>query len=224
MTKYNKIQELVARLEEFEQKTGSEDLADFGRWLSCTAQEEPANIPPAGISAETTPHMTFYKQMPQPRQFLTLLSRAARFLDFYLKKAFEELEITSRLEFQFLISIQEMKNPRKTDVIYFNLVELSTGVETLKRLQKSGLIRDFADESDKRIKRLALTPEGSKVLTAALEKFKRLDDLANSFGSDGSWQEFIPSLMWFNDFHNEVYHKHKDKPFEQLMGFVQKQR
>ncbi|MFN3557026.1 MAG: winged helix DNA-binding protein, partial [Bacteroidales bacterium] len=114
--------------------------------------------------------------------------------------------------------------PRKTDVIYFNLVELSTGVETLKRLQKSGLIRDFSDESDKRIKRLALTPEGSKVLTAALKKFKRLDDLANSFGSDGSWQEFIPSLMWFNDFHNEVYHKHKDKPFEQLMGFVPKQR
>ena len=140
MNKYIKIQELINRWGEFEQKTGSEDMADFGRWLSCNSpakmEEQPKEQ--SALSEEAESHIDFYKKMPKGRQFLTLLSRASRFLDFYIKKAFEGTEISSRLEFQFLISIHEMKNPRKTDVIYFNLVELSTGVEVLKRMQKSG--------------------------------------------------------------------------------------
>ncbi|TVQ18315.1 MAG: MarR family transcriptional regulator [Bacteroidetes bacterium] len=218
MDTYNKITQLISRWSEFEHKTGSSDMADFGRWLSC--DDEKRITEPAGVSPEADDHMTFYKQMPPARQFLTLLSRGARFLDFYLKKAFEGLEISSRLEFQFLVSIYEMKNPRKTDVIYFNLVELSTGVETLKRMQKNGLVTDFPDPADKRTKRLVLTAKGNEVLSAALKKFQWLDLLVNSFGSDDSWQAFSPSLMWFNDFHNEVYHKHKEKSFEQLMDLI----
>jgi len=222
MNPYEKITRLIFRWSEFEHKTGSSEMADFGRWLSCNGGDEQFNTLSAGLSPETDNHLTFYKQMPPARQFLTLLSRASKFMDFYMKKAFEGLEITSRLEFQFLVSIHEMKNPRKTDVIYFNLVELSTGVESLKRLQKNGLLKEIPDKADKRIKRLSLTPEGNIVLMAALEKFHLLDELVNSFGSDGSWQTFIPSLMWFNDFHNEVHHRHKEKSFEQLMEFVVK--
>lgn len=218
MDTYNKITQLISRWSEFEYKTGSSDMADFGRWLSCHAEKRKAE--PAGVSSEAAGHLTFYKKMPPARQFLTLLSRGARFLDFYLKKAFEGLEISSRLEFQFLVSIHEMKNPKKTDVIYFNLVEISTGVETLKRMQKNGLVTDFSDPTDKRTKRLTLTAKGNEVLSAALKKFRFLDQLVNSFGSDDSWQAFIPSLMWFNDFHNEVYHKHKEKSFDQLMDLI----
>ncbi|MFW5687787.1 MAG: MarR family winged helix-turn-helix transcriptional regulator [Bacteroidota bacterium] len=222
MEKYNKIKELIDFWSEFEQKTGSHDLADFGRWLSCASQEGKKNALKGKeiLSTETDDHMAFYKQMSSGRQFLTLLSRASRFVDFYMKKAFEELEITSRLEFQFLVSIKEMKNPRKTDVIYFNLVEISTGVETLKRLQKGGMVLDFPDESDKRIKRLKLTEKGEMVLSAALEKFELLDQLVQSFGKDESWQAFIPSLTWFNDFHNEIYFRHKDRPFNDLMALI----
>jgi len=220
MNKYEQITQLITRWSEFEHKTGSVDMADFGRWLSTTGNETKKNTQPGHISHEADDHLTFYKQMPQARQFLTLLSRSARFMDFYIKKAFEGLEITSRLEFQFLVSIHEMKNPRKTDVIYFNLVELSTGVESLKRMQKNGLIKDFPDESDKRTKRLALTPKGKEALSVALQKYQWLDQLVNSFGSDDSWKAFIPSLMWFNDFHNEVYHKHREKSFEKLMDLI----
>jgi DNA-binding MarR family transcriptional regulator len=155
--------------------------------------------------------------MPEPRQFLTLLSRSARFIDFYIKKSFESLPINSRLEFQFLITIKEMRNPRKTDVIYFNLVEISTGVETLNRLQKHDLIYDFPDEQDRRIKRLALTPKGKNLLDKALEKFDILDNLTRNFGVDDSWKNFIPSLMWFNDYHNQIYHQHRNLSFDELM-------
>ncbi len=222
MDKYKKVQELISLWDEFESKTGCEDFSDFGRWLhghnQNIAERDDSKI--AEISNEASSHLDFYKKMHDGRQFLTLLSRSSRFIDFYIKKALEGLAIGSRLEFQFLVSIFEMQNPRKTDVIYFNLVELSTGVETLKRMQRNGLVSDMPDPGDKRTKRLKLTEKGKNTLSQAMEKFGMLDQLAHSFGKDGSWKGFIPSLIWFNDFHNEIYHKHKDKPFDELMRLM----
>jgi DNA-binding MarR family transcriptional regulator len=220
--KYENIQTLIGLWSEYEQKCNSEDIHAFGRWLSSLPVNpaESTEIKEGSLSEETAGHLGFYKQMDSSRQFLTLLSRSARFIDLYIKKAFEGLDIGSRLEFQFLISIREMENPRKTDVIYFNLVEISTGVETLNRLQKNKLIRDFPDEQDKRIKRLALTPKGEELIALALKKFDSLDNLTRSFGKDDVWKSFIPSLMWFNDFHNEIYHKNRNKSFDEIMQAI----
>jgi DNA-binding MarR family transcriptional regulator len=215
---YEKIQTLINLWAEYEKKCGNDSMHDFGRWLSVLPDQNSQTFETTEgqLSPETADHLSFYKQMPPSRQFLTLLSRSARFIDFYMKKAFEGLAISSRLEFQFLITIKEMKNPRKTDVIYFNLVELSTGVETLNRLKKNKLIRDYADDGDKRIKRLALTGNGEELVGQALQKFSVLDQLTLGFGNDESWKSFIPSLIWFNDFHNEVYRKHRSLNFEEL--------
>lgn len=222
MDKYKKIQQLISLWAEFESKTGCEDFPDFGRWLYAhhrnnNEQDETKTFE---ISNEASNHLYFYKKMHDGRQFLTLISRSSRFIDFYIKKALEGLSIGSRLEFQFLVSIFEMQNPRKTDVIHFNLVELSTGVETLKRMQKNGLVSDMPDPEDKRTKRLQLTEKGENTLSQAMEKFGLLDQLAHSFGKDGLWKGFIPSLIWFNDFHNEIYHKHRDKSFHELIQLI----
>jgi DNA-binding MarR family transcriptional regulator len=222
-SKYEKIQSLIELWSEFEQKCQSGDLKDFGRWLSCLPEEQPSKKDDSNdqdLSDESSGHLTFYHRMPESRQFLTLLSRSARFIDFYIKKAFEGLEITSRLEFQFLISIKEMHNPRKTDIIYFNLVEISTGVETLNRLARNKLIREIPDPADKRIKRVSLTSKGDELVNKALKKFDVLDNLTRSFGSDESWRSFIPSLTWFNDFHNEIYMKSRTLNFDDLASLV----
>ncbi len=217
--KYQKIQALIQSLEEYETYHPKASLKNFGHWL--TSRENGQNEEMHGmLSDETSHHVEFYKNMPPARQFLILLSRAARFIDFYMKKAFEGLPLNSRLEFQFLISIKEMENPRKTDIIHFNLVEISTGVETLKRLKANGLVNDVPDTGDKRIKRLVLTKKGKAVLSRALEKFDALDKLANTFQTK-DWTSYIPSLLAFNNYHNEIYFQHKEKPFEELSKFFQ---
>jgi DNA-binding MarR family transcriptional regulator len=160
--------------------------------------------------------------MPEARQFLTMLSRATRFIDFYIKKAFEGIEISSIVEFQFLISVMEMKNPPKTDVIYFNLVEVSTGVETLKRLVKKGFLKENADTEDKRVKRVELTPDGYRVLKEALGKFQQLDQLVQGFGAEEGWKSFIPALLRFNELHNEIYYQNRGRNFDQLMDLINK--
>ncbi|NJM16968.1 MAG: MarR family transcriptional regulator [Bacteroidales bacterium] len=54
-------------------------------------------------------------------------------------------------------------------------MEVSTGVETLKRLSKNGLVKDTQDPVDKRSKRLKLTPKGMRAVTQALARFTELD-------------------------------------------------
>jgi DNA-binding MarR family transcriptional regulator len=220
-TKYNRIKRLIDLLAEFEETNPGSGLAEFGSWLNCRQvsmelPEEPAK----GVSGEVASHMTFYKEMPVQRQFLTLLSRASRFIDFYLKKAFEDISLDSKLEFQFLITIKEMGNPRKTDVIHFNLTEVSTGVEIIKRLKRKGFITEVTDNGDRRIRRVELTESGKNIIVKALEKLEKLDDLAYGFGDIEYWQKFISGLTRFNDYHNELYHEKRNSDLDSLLADI----
>jgi DNA-binding MarR family transcriptional regulator len=217
--KYHKIQELIELWSEFEENHSKTSFLDFGNWLTSVKQDKQTieDCSELDLLEESSDHVFFYKQMRAERQFLTLLSRAARFIDFYIQKAFEELPIKSRLEFQFLISVHEMNNPRKTDIINFNLVEISTGVETLKRLQKKGLIEDGSDENDRRVKRITLTTFGEKTVISALKRFDDLDKLVHTFDKENSWKSFIPVLMKFNDHHTNMYRENKEESFDTLL-------
>lgn len=217
---FNKITELIKNYELFLVDHPEGDFSEYGQWLSCKYADFENGAVHSNITTETQHHLEFYKQMPLERQFLTLLSRASRFIDFYIRKALEDTKVNSRLEFQFLISIKEMGEPRKTDVIYFNLTEISTGVETLKRLQNRGLIMDFADKQDKRIRRLVLTKLGNTVINEALKKFNILDNLVHSFGTEKDWKSFTPALLKFNEIHNRFYHVNRQKGFNEFSNKI----
>ena len=220
MSVFNRIHELIKNYELFLLDHPNGDFSGFGQWLSCKYADSDADTHQPSLTTEVSDHQEFYKQMPIERQFLTLLSRASRFIDFYIRKALEDTKVNSRLEFQFLISIKEMGEPRKTDVIYFNITEISTGVETLKRLQNRGLIQDFADKNDKRIRRLELTKTGKEVVEEALRKFNVLDKLAMAFGTENDWKNFIPSLMQFNEIHNNFYQSNRQKGFNEFANDI----
>jgi len=66
-------------------------------------------------------------------------------------------------EFGMLLTIKQEKNPKKTEVIYANLFELSSGTDMLNRMKKRGLIKEYDDKEDKRSKRIELTAKGEKV-------------------------------------------------------------
>jgi DNA-binding MarR family transcriptional regulator len=67
-------------------------------------------------------------------------------------------------EFGILQTIKQEKNPKKTETIYANLYELSSGTDMLARLIKRGLIKEYEDKEDKRSKRIELTAKGHKIV------------------------------------------------------------
>jgi DNA-binding MarR family transcriptional regulator len=105
---------------------------------------------------------------------LKIIGRISRLHSSYANIALAGTGLHQIDEFGTLITIQQQKNPRKTEVIYSSLQELSSGTDMLNRLMKRGLISEYADTEDKRSKRLVLTEDGERVMTISKQRVIQL--------------------------------------------------
>lgn len=104
---------------------------------------------------------------------LKIMGRISKLNLAYANKALKGTDVNQLEEFGMLVTIMQEVSPRKTDVIYANLLELSSGTDMLNRLKRRGLIREYDDANDKRSKRLALTGKGQKVTALCYERISR---------------------------------------------------
>jgi DNA-binding MarR family transcriptional regulator len=116
---------------------------------------------------------------PQPDAYMSkLLSRIVRMLAIYSEIALREIPEVSRLEdFYFLNSIDYLKEPRKTDIISHNFMELSSGIDILNRLLRLKLIEERPDPADKRARLVTTTAKGKKLLTKCYENLARSSEV-----------------------------------------------
>ena len=146
----NKTVELVNAWATYEEKYPGGDVADFCRYyLAHQNVKEVKGTLVGGVIPGITDGL-----------LLKIIGRISKLNMQYASKALSGTGLSQIEEFGMLVSIKQNINPRKTDVIYANLFELSSGADTLKRLQKRGLVREYIDQEDKRSRRLELTPKG----------------------------------------------------------------
>src|ERR1700743_3520713 len=161
----NKTVELVNLWGDYETAHPADGILQFCRFLLLKEQHEKRKL-------------TFAKSpMPdQPASVLAkMLGRLGRLLNNYAGIALRQCGLSSFEEFFYLNDISTNNNPKKTEVIYANFNELSSGLLILDRLKKSGLIREKSDDKDKRIKRLAITPKGTTILRECYTKLNRIN-------------------------------------------------
>jgi DNA-binding MarR family transcriptional regulator len=91
------------------------------------------------------------------------ISRIAASFSLYTRCALQNTSLGNYEGFPFLNSLKFMGEVRKTDVINYNLTELSTGTDILSRLLKQELIEERQDPDDKRSKLVKLTAKGEEV-------------------------------------------------------------
>ena len=101
----------------------------------------------------------------------------ARIHMIYIQIAMKGMKIQHFEEFSLLSAIANLKNPRKTEVIYHTINELSTGLNLLAVMKRRGYINELDDPEDKRSIRLSLTPKGKKILGACYERFSKIPEL-----------------------------------------------
>jgi DNA-binding MarR family transcriptional regulator len=99
------------------------------------------------------------------------VQRAARALARHFDEVFRPLEITSG-QYSLLMSLNRPA-PTMGDTADFLAMDRTTLTAALKPLERRGLVRITADESDRRIKRLTLTPAGNAVLAKAYALWQR---------------------------------------------------
>jgi DNA-binding MarR family transcriptional regulator len=98
--------------------------------------------------------------------------RAARALSRRFDEAFRPLGLTNG-QFSLMMSLNRPQAPSIGQVSALLAMDRTTLTANLKPLVRRGLMTVRPDEADRRSRRLALTPEGRKLLAAAVPVWKR---------------------------------------------------
>src|SRR5664279_5075359 len=122
----NKTVELVNRYAEFEESYPDASMEDFCRHFIASRR-----------NTETLGNLFDGETPPRADIILTkLMDRIARIHMIYIQIAMKGMKIQHFEEFSLLSAIANLKNPRKTEVIYHTINELSTGLNLLAGMKK----------------------------------------------------------------------------------------
>jgi len=202
----NKTAQLVIQWTEFEEKHPDGSLEDFYRYSLASNRERVNN------------ENLFEGEIP-PRQDIVitkLIDRIARLHMIYMHMAMKGMKIVHFEEFSLLSAIANLKTPRKTEVIYHTINELTTGLNLLSGMKKRGYITEHGDPDDKRSKRLALTPKGRRVLEGCYERFSKIPEMMFMDMHKDDIDLCIQLLRNVNFKFSKLWHQDRGKPFEQV--------
>jgi len=119
-------------------------------------------------------------------------------------------------EFGIMLTIRQEKNPKKTEVIYANLFELSSGTDMLARMIKRGLIKEYNDREDKRSKRIELTAKGEKAIEASFPRIKKMAMMMMHDLSNEDMELCIQLLKNVEIKFSALWQRHKGKKLEEI--------
>lgn len=144
---YSLLQQLISRLEPFEQQDPKGELEDFVIWLNNSL---------FGGGRGDSGHQDL------------LIAFKIMFLNKALKRLAKVILTDSKVfsvdEYSFLLHLEHQESFRKMEIIELHNLEAPTGIEIIKRLLKNRLIEEFPDEQDRRAKRIRMTQRGREEL------------------------------------------------------------
>jgi len=202
----NKTVELVTHWGAFEQQYPNGSIEDFCRhYLAHQKQKNTEGVLVGGVVPSFNDGL-----------LMKIIGRISKLNMAYANIALKGTELNQIEEFGILQTIKKEKNPKKTEVIYANLFELSSGTDMLNRMKKRGLIKEYADKDDKRSKRIELTPKGEKTAAACSEKIGRNAKMLMRGLDDDAKDLCIQLLKNIEIEFSALWQKHKGKEFEDI--------
>jgi DNA-binding MarR family transcriptional regulator len=193
--------ELIKHFDTFQEETGSSSLREFSVWLNRITNRLPAKATNSGNDN---------------RMIVWLTHRLSKLFRWYAKGTLNANGLTSMDEYFFLISINRLGTPSKTEVYADTITELNTGTQMMKRLIGAGLIEEVIDKKDKRVRRVKLTPKGKKTKEHFFNQ--TIEDLKLKAGNISATekQELIRLLAYLEQFHSNIYFNDPHLSFKEL--------
>ena len=205
----NKTVQLVNEWAAFEKNHPSDGLDAFCRHY-LVSQKEKANNKFLGGVVPTSKYAVLTK----------LLVKIVRMHEVYFALATKETGIKQPEEFYFLSVIKNLQSPRKTEVIYHTVNELSNGLNILNSLINQGYITEHNDIDDKRSKRVRITAKGEKILAACYEKIQQVSGMMFSDMPEDDILLCIQLLKNVELKFSGQWLQHKTKPFKEVYESV----
>lgn len=201
----NQTVELVRLWGEYEQGHSGATIEGFCR-----------NILAGSIRKEKTVEPEWQLRPDLNGSLIKLISRIGKFQTIYTNKALEGTGIDQIEAFGIMVAIFNGKDPIKSEVIFSNMLELSSGTNILVRLKSKNLISEYDDPDDKRVKRLQLTKKGEKVLKAAKEQILKVVGMLTQDLTDDDKQLCLQLLSPVDARFSAILQKQKTKSFEEI--------
>jgi DNA-binding MarR family transcriptional regulator len=203
--KINKTVELVKLWGAYEEKYPNGSIDDFCRHHLATHKATEKYGAPKG---ELRPDIN--------GRLIILLRRIGKFHMVYSNKALEDTELDQIEEFGILVTIYNQKNPIKSEAIFNNIMELSSGTNMLIRMKKRGLVSEYTDPDDKRVKRLKLTAKGETVLINAKDRVLKVAHMMVHDLTDDDKQLCMQLLNPINERFSDTFQKNRNRSFEEI--------
>jgi DNA-binding MarR family transcriptional regulator len=208
----NKTVELVTAWAVYEEKHPDGNVDDFCRYhLAHQVEKKNKGTLVGGVVPNLTDGL-----------LLKIIGRISKLNMLYANMALKGTEVNQIEEFGMLVTIRQNKNPKKTEVIYANLFELSSGTDMLNRLKKRGLIKESNDKEDKRSKRVELTVKGEKAVETCYERIvKNARMITHDLGDDDK-KLSVELLKGIEMKFSLLWPQHKGKPFPEVYSSIVK--
>lgn len=147
-----------------------------------------------------------------------LITLMFRYAKGYIKKALQESPIQAADEFAFLITLMTHESLTKTELINKQVMEKTSGVEVIKRLLSQKMIREFADDHDKRSVRVAITTKGKEELEKILPEMAKVSRIVVGNLTLPEVNTLSYLLKKLDFFHNEIFMSKKTWDLDQILN------
>jgi len=202
-SKYQLLHELIDAMEHFEeqQKGDTYSLEDFAAWL---------------IHRVHKPMKRDLYNEKGSIQLAIAVGNMYRYARHYMKKVLEPTILSTQDEFAFLADLADRGSSQKTALIQDHLLEITSGMEILKRLEKHGLIESINDPDDKRSKLVNITEEGKKVLGEIMGGMGQVAQIIAGNLTSSELSQLLTHLNKLEHFHHHIYQNDRKRSVQEV--------
>jgi DNA-binding MarR family transcriptional regulator len=208
--------QLIEHMEKFEAtlpENRSYALPEFVGYLNAQAGTE---LPMRQVAGDRN---AFVQQVREDSNsdvgiLITLMFRYAKT---YIKKALQDSPIQTADEFAFLITLMTFDSLTKTELINKQVMEKTSGTEVIKRLAAQGMIREFADASDKRSIRVVISDMGRIEIIRILPEMAKVSQIVVGNLSDAEIKTLSYLLKKLDFFHNDIFMNKRHLGLDDIM-------
>lgn len=198
--------ELITEWETFLKELPEGSLEDFAHFLLRPAEKaNSVDIDPS-LKEYFDKNTEQYNYQDHNSEASFLIWRLNKFLKNYTKSVFDTLQLNNQDEFAVLAHVDYLKECTKKTAVQDNLIDMSTGIDMIKRLINRGLLIDRPNPSDKRERLVRLSDKGRELLYKTYEGFNHVQNILVSMSVEEKSQ-FVSTLKKL-----DVYHtRHQSK-------------
>jgi MarR family transcriptional regulator, lower aerobic nicotinate degradation pathway regulator len=190
------LKEIIDLIPEYDKETNNENanIASFTLWLNDRVFESKVGHDKKMVYKDFNNPTNHKADQSDEVLIATFIARMFRFAKQYSKKALENTNLKTIDDFGFLSSLIVAESMTKTELINRHVLEITTGMEIIKRLHTLGFIEEFKDSKDGRTKRVRITDLGRETTITAFEKMNKVSHIVSGNLTDKEKSQMVSSL------------------------------